>query len=100
MKLETKILSFDDTSDYMRKETLEQVSSSADQYIKKIISEYLYKTSKEFYSDIDGFGKYAAHLFSTSQDFEEYNWLENYKNAFFDVEVDSSVKSGMLLTEN
>ena len=49
--------------------------------------------------DIDGLGKYSLQNFFTSKQFEQYSWLENYKNAFFDVEIDTSVKSGMLLTE-
>ena len=98
MNLEAKILSFDDTSQYMEKEQLEAISNSANQYIQKIISEYLYKTSKEFYTDIDDFGKYAACLFKTSQDFEEYNWLENYRNAFFDISVNTNVQSAFLLS--
>lgn len=98
MKLEAKILSFDDTAKYMEKERLEAISSSANQYIERIMSEYLYKTSKEFYSDIDGFGKHVACLFKTYQEFEEYNWLENYKNSFFDINVTTNVQSGLLLS--
>lgn len=98
MKLEAKIQAFDDTAEYMKEEQLEAISSSANQYIKKIISEYLYKTSKEFYSDIDGFGKYATRLFKTSQEFEEYNWLENYRNAFFDINITTNVQSAFLLS--
>ena len=44
-------------------------------------------------------GKAALKNFFTTQEYESYYWLDNYKNAFFDVEVDSSVKSGMLITE-
>lgn len=98
MKLEAKILSFDDTAEYMQKEQLEAVSNSANQYIQKIFSNYLYKTSKEFYSDINDFGKYAACLFTTTQEFEEYNWLENYRNAFFDINVTTNVQSAFLLS--
>lgn len=98
MNLEAKILSYDDTASYMEKEQLESISNSANEYIKKIISEYLYKTSKEFYADIDSFGKYAAKLFTTTQEFEEYNWLENYRNAFFDISVYTNVQSAFLLS--
>ena len=59
----------------------------------------MYKTSKDFKSDINGFGKFALKNFITIQDFDQYNWLDNYQNAFFDVEVDTSIKSGMLITE-
>ena len=33
------------------------------------------------------------------KDFENYNWLENYKNAFFDIQVKTSIESSLLLTE-
>ena len=66
---------------------------------ESVLNDYLYKTSKDFKSDINGLGKYALGNFFTTQDFDNYNWSNNYQNAFFEVEVDSSVKSGMLITE-
>jgi hypothetical protein len=32
-------------------------------------------------------------------DFENYNWLKNYENAFFDVNVESNICSSFLLSE-
>ena len=55
------------------------------------------KTSKEFKSDITGIGKYALRNFTTTSQFEEYNWKDNYKNSFFEVTVDTNVKSGFLI---
>ena len=52
------------------------------------------KTSKNYQSDIDGFGKYAVKYFYTIQDWEEYNWLENYHNSIFNVDVETTLKSG------
>lgn len=98
LKLEAKTLSVDSDSEYISSEKLTEISVSANQYIKQIIYEYLYKTSKEFESDIDGFGYHALQLFKTTKEFEEYNWLENYKNAFFDVNVDTKVTSALLLS--
>lgn len=45
------------------------------------------------------FGKYALKNFFYTEQYNNYNWLENYKNAFFDVKVDTSIKSGMLIIE-
>ena len=53
--------------------------------------------SKEFNSDITGIGKYALRNFTTTSQFEEYNWKDNYKNSFFEVTVDTNVKSGFLI---
>ena len=63
------------------------------------IHTYLYKVSKEFNSDIDGFGKYAVKNFLTWDDWINYNWLDNYKNSFFEVNVNTDVKSGYILME-
>lgn len=46
------------------------------------------------------FGKNAVTQFLTIPEWENYNWLDNYKNSFFKVNVDSSVKSGFILTQN
>lgn len=103
IKVETKfsgrIYSMSDNSNYLTPEVLEAVSDSCNSYLESTFSNYLYKTSKEFHSDISGFGKYALSNFLTTNEFDSYDWLNNYQNAFFDVSVDTSVKSGMLITE-
>ena len=33
-------------------------------------------------------------------EWENYNWLENFKNSFFDVKVETKVKSGYILMES
>lgn len=94
-----KIYSMSSDAKYLDPETLNNISESCNKYLKTVFTDYLYKTSKEFKSDINGMGKYALNNFFTTQDFDNYNWSNNYQNAFFDVEVDTSVKSGMLITE-
>lgn len=98
VKLEAKILSVDDNSNYITEEKLSEISTSANQYIQKILYEYLYKTTTEFNSDIDGFGKYAFPIFTTTQEFEDYNWLHNYQNSYFEVNVETNVQSAFLLS--
>ena len=65
----------------------------------KQFNNYLYKTSKEFKTDIDGFGKHVVKEFLFTDNWHEYNWLKNYSNAFFDVNVEVDVQSGRLLME-
>lgn len=98
-KFTGRIYSMSENSKYLSEDVLKSISNSCNSYLESIFSDFLYKTSKEFHSDINGFGKYALQNFLTTKDFENYNWLANYKDAFFDVEVDTSVKSGMLITE-
>ena len=59
---------------------------------------YCYKISKEFGADIDLFGKHAVKHFLTWDKWLEYNWLDNYKNAFFDIDVDVDVISSYLIS--
>lgn len=93
-----RIYSMSENSEYLNSEVLDSISQACNSYLESTFTNYLYMTSKNFKSDINGFGKYALRNFFTTQEFENYNWLENYKDAFFDVSVDTYVKSGMLIT--
>ena len=92
------MLSLTNSLDLTDKETLDMLNSSINTYLEKNISSYLYKTSKEFKSDIDLFGRYAVKYFGTWDKWLEYNWLDNYQNSFFDVNVDLDVVSSYLIS--
>ncbi len=94
-----KIYSMSNNSQYLDPKILNHLSETCNKYLESVFSDYLYKTSKEFKSDINGFGKYALPNFFTTQDYDNYNWSNNYQNAFFEVEIDTSIKSSMLITE-
>lgn len=96
--LQIKILSLGESIvsnniDYTSKENIETLEESFSKYFSEQIYKYLYKTSKEYNCDIDGFGKYAVKYFSSSKDWSDYNWLDNYKNSFFSISVTSTIKS-------
>ena len=94
-----RIYSVDSNRQYLDENKLQAISNVCSSYLESSFSDYLYKTSKEFKSDINEFGKYALSNFLTTNDFNDYNWNENYKNSFFDIDVDSMVESSILLTE-
>ena len=73
---------------------MKQIEEACNKYLSENITNYLYKTSKEYHSDIDGFGKHVVKYFLTMQEWNDYNWLDNYKNSTFNVTVDSTLKSG------
>lgn len=81
-------------NNYYNNENSKLIEETCNEYWKKNISNYLYKTSKDYHADIDGFGKYAVKYFATIQDWESYNWLDNYQNCIFNVEVNTNLKSG------
>ena len=93
-----KIESASGNINYSDNNFLNEVSSACNNYLESIFSDYLYKTSKTFKSDINGFGQEAKRNFLTLNDFEDYNWEEKYRDSFFDINVDTSIKSSLLLT--
>ena len=97
--LTARLLSMNNESGYLTQDKLKLIEETCNHYLKEQINSYLYKTSKEYQSDIACFGKYAAPKFLTLDDFYKYNWLDNYKNSFFNVKVDTKMKSGFLLME-
>ncbi len=98
-KFTGRIYSMSNNSQYLDPSILDDISQTCNKYLESVFCDYLYKTSKEFKSDINGFGRYALSNFFTTQDYDHYNWRNNYQNAFFEVNVDTSIKSSMLITE-
>ena len=94
VKLSVRILSIDSECDYSDSTIIKSLENEINSYIQKTILDYLYKTAKKYNSDIDGFGRFAVKYFKTTDEWKDYNWLENYKNSFFSVNVDSKLKSG------
>lgn len=88
-----------ENSTYLSFDNVNELEKAVTRYIKEKVYSYLYKVSKEFNSDIDGFGKYAVRHFSTWEAWESYNWLNNYNTSFFNVDVETNVKSGYILME-
>lgn len=89
----------DEHSKYLDEKNIETLEKYATSYLEDQIYQYLYTLSKEYNSDIDGFGKLVLKNFSTWEDWTNYNWLDNFKNAFFNVYVETKVKSGEILVE-
>lgn len=98
MNLEAKVSSYDSTSNFSDRKLTEQISESANQYIKNMLSNYLYKISKEYTVDIDDFGKYCLYHFATVQDFNDYSWKDHFKDSFFQVNINTNILSSFLLT--
>ena len=94
-----QIYSMSENSKYLSADVLESISNSCNTYLEAMFLDYLYKSSKDFEADINGLGIFAAKNFTNTHDFEEYDWETSYKDAFFDVNIETSVKSGMLINE-
>lgn len=98
IRLSAKILSSTKNSNYFDSDNLETIEKYANSYMKAQLENYLYKISKEYGSDIDLFGRYAVKYFPTWDKWVEYNWVDNFKNSFFDVDVLVNVTSSYLIS--
>lgn len=98
--LNAKVLSIDTGTDYLDNAYLDEISNSTNNYLAARMSDYLYKTSTNFKTCVDNFDKYAVTHFLTNNDWEAYDWVNSYTDAFFDVTVHTNVNSSMLLTES
>lgn len=97
IKVTAKMQSMNKDINLKDEELVKKIEISAESFLKEHILSYLYKTSKDFHSDIDSFGLYALKYFSTNQEWEEYNWLHHYKDAFFNIDVSVNLRSSYLL---
>lgn len=98
--LSARVISSSMANNYLEPENIKLIQDYANSYLKSCIEDYLYKTSIDFNSDIIGFGKYGVHNFRTMQSWNNYNWLEKYKNSFFDVNVNTKIVSSYLVYGN
>lgn len=97
--IDARILTMTKDSDYLNSKNLSEIENYANSYLETQINNYFYKTSKIFKSDILGLGKYVVSDFVTWHEWVEFDWLNQYENAFFVVNVETDVKSGYLLLE-
>lgn len=94
-----RVLSINPESKYMSQENVKILSDYVSEYLQDHISKYLYTTSKEYLSDTAGIGAYAVSNFKTIQEWQDYNWLNNYQNSFFNIDTKIDITSSYLITD-
>ena len=85
---------------YSDDKLLENISNSVSENLEKNILNYLNKTTSTFKCDIDCFYKSAKQNFLTLDEWNKYDWISKYQNAKFNVNVNASVVSSFLVSEN
>jgi len=93
------VLSMEPSVDLTNSEYVDMLNSYVSKYLEGIIDEYLYKTSKEFKSDIASLGSFALSQYLTWDDWIKSDWLNNYQNSFFKVSVETNIQGGYLFTD-
>lgn len=99
VSIKARIVSSSKNSETLNDSNIKKIEEATNRYLEEEISNFLYKTSQFYNSDICGLGRYAVNKFTENSDWEEYNWLYNYKNSIFNVKVNSEVVSSLLFTD-
>lgn len=93
------VLNVDDSLDLTNKKSVDAINTAVSSYLNYNIASYLYKTSKDFHADIDDFGVEIISNYLTNDDWKKSDWLNNYKNSFFDVDVECNIISSNLFNK-
>ena len=97
ISLRANILSANIDSDFSTTDSFYSLEQYINQYFQEQVSAFLYKTAKSFNSDIVGFGENIRKDYLFIDDINKVNWLENYRNSFFECQVETTVESGLIL---
>ena len=98
--LDATLLSNSDDFNASSPKDISKVEEALSNYIRDEVTNYYEKTSKEFKSDISGLGKYAVYYFPTIQDWKEFDWLNKYEKATFEVNVDVNLNSSYFISHD
>lgn len=100
LNVEARLLSASENYDFTKKETLEQVEAEINKFIKDHISDFLYRTSREYKSDNIGFEGYFKKNYLTQKEIDMFDWNDLYTKAEFEIEPMTYLVSGFLFSKN
>ncbi|MHB8065405.1 MAG: Ger(x)C family spore germination protein [Ruminiclostridium sp.] len=100
IEIEADVGAIQSSIPYEEVKNLSNLNSQIETTIKKGVEETIKKAQSQWNTDIFGFGKKISRNFFTTTEFEKYNWLEHFKDAKINVEVDSSVRRTGLMMES
>lgn len=96
--IEADIGSIQSRYPYEEPQKIDDLNSQLKERIEQGVKKTIKKSQGELQSDIFGFGYKVAKNFSTTQEFEKYNWLSHYSEASVNVEVKANVRrTGLMI---
>lgn len=100
IKLEGEFISIQSGENYEDTDKVAILEEAVERSIKEDMTKFLYKTSREFKSDICGFGKLMKKKFATWDEWENFNWLSKYENSEFNVNIDVKIRRPGLMVKS
>lgn len=85
--------------DYISLDNISLVENATNKYLTTLLKNYLYNISKNFNSDIIGFGCLYKSKFLTEEEFDKIEWKKIFQDSFFEVNVYSKVNSSNLFNK-
>lgn len=98
--VEARVLSASESYDFTKRETLEQIEAEINKFLTDHISDFLYRTSREYKSDNIGFEGYFKKNFLTQKEIDKFDWNNLYTKAEFEIEPITYLVSGFLFSKN
>ena len=97
--LTAEVINVLDNQNLSYDQTLEKLDIALKDYLTEEFKSYLYKTSREYKSDINEFYRFAKRHFLTNSDFTNYNWSTKYENAEFNVKFNEDIISTLIIRQ-
>ncbi len=84
---------------YINNDNINKLETATNNYLKKVITDYLYSISKEYNTDVIGFKGICQSKYLTEDEFDKVHWNEVFQDSFFDVNVKSEINSSNLFNK-
>ncbi len=97
--IEGSINSSGENFDYTLVDNIRKIELAANEYLESLLEEYLYTISKEFNSDIIGFGGMLASHFLTADEYNQVHWREIFRDSYFEIHANTSITSSHLFNK-
>lgn len=99
INVNSKILSANKDFDFSTEDARKKIEAEINKFIDDSCTDFLYKTSQDFSSDIIGFKGHFNQNFLTQDSLNKYNWDELYREADFEVTCTNHLLSGFLFSK-
>lgn len=92
IKINSEIYAIPSRTDYEKLPMTKDIEEQIEAFLLKGMKDTIKKTQEQYGTDIFGFGGWMAGNFFTIDEWEDYNWLEHYKEAVINLDLQVDVQ--------